>query len=101
MGRSVGQLADLVGDHGKTAASLAGAGGLDCRVERQEIGLVRDFLDQVDNATDLLGTALQTDHLVQGLPRVPREIVQLLADRVYRATALRSQVGSGKALLAA
>ena len=47
-----GQLADLVRNHRESASLLAGAGGFDGRVERQEIGLVGNFPDRVDNRGD-------------------------------------------------
>ena len=53
----LGQLADLLGDDGEAAALLAGAGGLDGGVERQQVGLLGDAGDRVDDAADLLGLA--------------------------------------------
>ena len=40
---TLGQLADLVGDDGKAHAVLAGSGGLNGRVERQEVRLAGDL----------------------------------------------------------
>ena len=51
----LGQLADLFGDDGEAAALLAGAGGLDGGVEREQVGLLGDAGDRVDDAADLLG----------------------------------------------
>ena len=50
-----GQLADLVGYHREAATLLAGAGGFDRRVERQEVGLVGDVVDHVDDLADSVG----------------------------------------------
>jgi hypothetical protein len=44
----VRQLAHFVGDDGETASGLAGAGRLDGRVEREQVGLAGDMPDQVD-----------------------------------------------------
>ena len=44
-----------MGDHREAAAGLAGACGLDGRVQRQEVGLFGDRLDQVQHAIDSLG----------------------------------------------
>jgi hypothetical protein len=43
-----------VGDHGKAAAGVARARGLDGRVQRQQIGLLGDRLDQRQHAVDAL-----------------------------------------------
>ena len=51
----LGQLADLVGDDREPAALLAGAGGLDGRVQRQQVGLLGDAGDRLDDAADALG----------------------------------------------
>ncbi len=48
---ALGQLAHLVGHHGEAAPVLAGARRLDGGVERQQVGLVGDLLDD----RDLLG----------------------------------------------
>ena len=50
----VGQRLDLGGDDGKPLAGLAGAGGLDGRVQRQQIGLAGDLVDQADDIADFL-----------------------------------------------
>ena len=52
--RAFGQLADLVGHDGEAHAVLAGAGGLDGGVERQQVGLAGDFGDDADDLADLL-----------------------------------------------
>ena len=50
----LGQLADLLGDDREAAALLAGAGGLDRGVERQQVGLLGDAGDRGDDAADPL-----------------------------------------------
>ena len=53
--RLPGQRLDLAGDDGKAPAMRAGARRLDRRIERQQIGLPRDRLDQPDHIADLAG----------------------------------------------
>ena len=43
---------DFGGDHRKATAGFAGAGGLDGRVQRQQVGLGRDRIDQADDFAD-------------------------------------------------
>ena len=45
----------LGGDHRKAAAGVAGAGGLDGGVEREQRGLARDLRDQIDDVADRVG----------------------------------------------
>ena len=49
----LGELADLLGDDREAAALLAGAGGLDGGVERQQVGLLGDRGDRLDDPADL------------------------------------------------
>ncbi len=44
----------LGGDHREAAAGLARSRGLDRRVEREQVGLRRDGLDQLDDVADFL-----------------------------------------------
>ena len=53
----LGELADLVGDDGEAAAGLAGAGGLDRGVEREQVGLVGDRGDLAGERDAGLGQA--------------------------------------------
>ena len=57
--RALGELAHLLGDDGEAAALLAGAGGLDGGVEREQVGLLGDAGDRVDDAADPLGAGRQ------------------------------------------
>ena len=50
-----GQIFHLRGDHRETLSGVAGAGRLNRRVERQQIGLLGDIVDQTDDGADLLG----------------------------------------------
>src|SRR5205085_6906677 len=58
----LGKLADLLGDDREAAALLAGAGGLDGRVQRQQVRLLGDAGDRVDDAADLLRAAGERLH---------------------------------------
>ena len=55
MSDTLGETPDFVGDNRETATLLAGSCRLDCRVERQEVGLSGDVIDDRDDLTDLLG----------------------------------------------
>jgi hypothetical protein len=50
----LGQLLDLVGDHGEALAYLAGPRRLDRGVQRQEVGLLGDAGDELDDVADQL-----------------------------------------------
>ena len=54
-GARVGQPPYLLGHHGEAAPVLARPGRLDGGVEREQVGLGRDLLDQVDEVGDRLG----------------------------------------------
>ena len=49
-----GELADLVGDYGKAEAVFTGAGGFDGGVERQQVGLLGDIVDDLDDLADVV-----------------------------------------------
>jgi hypothetical protein len=53
-GRALGQVAHFAGDHRETAALLAGAGRFHCRIEREDIGLERDAVNNRNDVDDLL-----------------------------------------------
>jgi hypothetical protein len=46
--------ADLFGHHRESASLLAGAGGFDRRVQREEVRLLGDCGDRGDDRSDLL-----------------------------------------------
>ena len=52
--RLLGQLAHLVGNHGKASPLIPGSCGLDGRVQGQQVRLVGDVLDRGNNPADFL-----------------------------------------------
>jgi len=54
-GGLVRQFLDLRGDHGKALARLARPGSLDRGVQRQQVRLTCDGVDQGDDIADLVG----------------------------------------------
>ena len=56
---AVGQGAYLVGDDRKAAALVASPRGLDCRIQRQQVGLLCNTFDDVDHAPDRITFAFQ------------------------------------------
>ena len=66
--RAFRQFAYFVGDHGKAAAGFPGSGGLDCRIKRQQVGLVGNILDHRHDVRDLLRLALEVVHLLGRFP---------------------------------
>ncbi len=77
-GRALRQAAHFGRHHREAAALLAGAGRFDRRVQRQDIGLEGDAVDDADDVDDLarrrVDRAHGVDHLVDHLrrPRWPR-----------------------------
>ena len=59
LGDRVGELADLLGDDGEALARLAGARGLDGGVEREDLRLLGDVVDDDEHAADLLAALAQ------------------------------------------
>ena len=77
------------GHDGKTAAGFTGARGLDGGIERQEIGLAGDGVDEFDDVADAGGRLRQfadavigVTGLVDGLAGHPRRFLHLAADLV-------------------
>ena len=103
LGRALGQLAHFLGHDGEAQAGFTGAGGLDGRVEREQVGLRRDLLDRVDDLRDLQRA------IGQGLDLL-RDALHLAADPLHadqtdldRVTALlrgieREASGAGRRL---
>src|SRR2546427_85230 len=94
-GRPLRQISNLRGDDGEPAALLPGAGRLDGRVERQEVGLERDLVDAREDLRDPLGRsgdlahrgARRGDDLAAPLGRVTRlhrELTGLARDTAER-----------------
>ena len=67
-------------DHGKAPAGLAGAGGFDGGVERQQIGLSGDARNQFRDMLDLLGAVGQRPHGGVGAARVSTARPVIAAD---------------------
>ena len=85
----LGKLANLLGDDREASPLLAGAGGLDRGVQRQQVGLPGDTGDRLDDRADLLGLLGQPgDRLGHG--------VRGIAHRVHR---LRGLLGRAHAFL--
>src|SRR6202163_280846 len=59
LGGLVGERLDLGGNDGKAAAGFAGARRFDGGVQREQIGLRGNAVDQLDNFADLLGAGRQ------------------------------------------
>ncbi len=55
----VGQGFHLAGDHGETFSGIPGPGRFDGGVERQQIGLAGDILDQAEHLADFGGGGIQ------------------------------------------
>ena len=61
---------DFRGDDGEAAAGLAGAGRFDGGVERQQIGLLGDGLNELDDVADLLRRIGKRRHFAVGRLRL-------------------------------
>ncbi len=57
-----GEFSDFLGDYREALAGVAGAGGFDAGVEREQIGLEGDLVDDADDLADLAGGFLDTAH---------------------------------------
>ena len=91
LGGLLGQRLDFGGHHRKTATGLAGARRLDGGVERQQIGLARDGVDQFDHVADAGRRLRQFADAIVGVARLvdgvighPRRFLDLAADLVDR-----------------
>ena len=61
---------DLGCNHCKALAGLAGAGGFDRRIEREQVGLVGDAVDQLDDLANLLTSHREAGHHHIGFVRL-------------------------------
>ena len=82
-----GQSLHFRSDHRKAAAGLAGARRLDGGVQRQQVGLAGDGVDQFDHVADTAGGLRQFadpvvggTSLADGVTRHPRRFLHLAAD---------------------
>jgi len=53
--RLVGEPLHFGGNHGKPLAGFSGAGRFDCRVQRKQVGLIRNVRNERHDLTDLVG----------------------------------------------
>ena len=67
IGRASGQFAHFLGDDGKSLAGFAGAGCLDTGIERQQVGLEGDVVDDRNDLADLLGGRFDLFHRRDGV----------------------------------
>ena len=58
-GALFGQLAHLVGHHGKAQSVLTGASGLNGGVQRQQVGLFADVVNDFDDLADVVHALAQ------------------------------------------
>ena len=58
----MGQVADFIGNDGKAHPGLAGARGLHRGIERQDVGLERDFIDGLDDLGDVIPAGFDLAH---------------------------------------
>ena len=65
-----GQRFDFGGDDGKAAAGIAGARGFDGRVQRQQVGLRGNALDQRHDVADFLRALGERAGAIAGAPRI-------------------------------
>ncbi|MCY1234803.1 hypothetical protein D9M72_473940 [compost metagenome] len=65
--RALGELAHLLGDDGKALAGLAGAGRLDAGIQRQEVRLKGDVVDDADDAGDFPRRGFDATHRGDGV----------------------------------
>ncbi len=98
--RLLGERLHFGGDHGEAAAGLAGARRLDGRVQRQQVGLAGDGVDQFDDVADAgrclgqLADALGGGaRLADGIARHPRRFLHLTADLADRGRHLLGRRG--------
>jgi len=90
---SLGEFLDFV-RHGREArALLAGAGGLDVGVEREHVGLLGDFADEVDEFVHLLDLGFEALDGLDGLLGLVLDVVHPRHRVVGRGPALAAGLG--------
>jgi len=87
LGRLCRQILHLARHHGEALACLAGTRGLDGGIQGQQIGLLRNVIDQPDDFANLLGRMIEADNGLTGMFRLlggfradPGGFTDLLAD---------------------
>ena len=87
--RALGQLAHLRGDDREALAGVAGAGGLDRSVQREQVRLLCDLVDQLEDLADLLRALAQRERPLGDrldlLLHVAHRVAGLLGGRRDRA----------------
>ena len=73
-----GQAAHFIGHNGKPTSSLTRPSCLDGRIKRQQIGLLRNSLDDVQDTADFIALLLQMDHRLGRTPHLPGQPLDLL-----------------------
>ena len=92
-GAAPGEVAHLGGHHRKAAALLAGARGFDRGVQRQQIGLERDLVDDADDVGDLLRGGVDAGHRGDRGADHRAALLRLLARRHGQLVGLAGIVG--------
>src|SRR5439155_23941222 len=83
----VGELADLVGDHPEALAGLIRAGGLDARVDGENVRLVRELVDHLEDVSDLLRLAAEVEHVGDDQVDLALDAADRLLGLLYRLIA--------------
>ena len=91
-GSSLGQLAYLVGHHGKTAPLFAGSGGFDRCIQCQEIGLVSNLTNDRGDIADLLHLFRQRLNLLRGFTHANRNLFDPANGLLNTAPTLNRQI---------
>ena len=92
-GAPLGQRSNLVGDHGEAGSGLAGPGGLDRRIEGEDVGLKRNLVDVLHNLGDLGARHLDGGHRLVHRDHRPRARLGRSAGLVRQILRTRRIVG--------
>lgn len=75
LGGTLRQFAHLLGNDSKALACFTGAGGFDTGIQRKQVGLEGDFIDDTDDAADFGGGGFDLAH---GVDRTPDDTARTL-----------------------
>ena len=92
-GRALGQIANLVGDDGEPAATLAGLRGDDGRIEREQVRLSGDVVDDPDDVADLLRALRELAERALGLVDRELDLAHPVDGSLHRGAAFVRRVG--------
>src|SRR5690606_29401052 len=92
---ALGQGAYLIGDHGKTTAGLARAGGFDGGIQREQVGLLGNVLDHLQYLADAQAVAFQLMDDLGGMADFPEQGLHGLDGLVHHQAALARVVIGG------